>query len=266
MEVMSLMRFHPIVSIFLGVIACYILRLIGINGFGVTRWVGAVLVLPEYSWFGTYLIIVSFILGGFIATYFAKERNMRYGLFEGIIIILLLIFLTVPIGFALNKYTFTTAYTTIFATITILLLASLGGMLGQMTDKTYNGFSPILTVIAGFVIALLCSGLLNLMTGFHLSSTPFGLITFLVGVISVVIGSYVTILLAKEKKIQYGIYTGIVYIIISILNTYFYHINIPGSYYIQISVIIGLIVGYLFSAVIGSYLGIIATKLLKQDT
>ena len=89
MEVMSLMRFHPIVSIFLGVIACYILRLIGINGFGVTRWVGAVLVLPEYSWFGTYLIIVSFILGGFIATYFAKERNMKYGLFEGIIIILL---------------------------------------------------------------------------------------------------------------------------------------------------------------------------------
>ncbi len=265
MEVMSLMRFHPIVSIFLGVIICSNLRLIGITVFGVTKWVGAVLVLPEYSWFGTYLIIVSFILGGFIATYFAKERNMKYGLFEGIIIILLLIFLTVPVV-DLNNYTFTTAYMTVFAYIMIILLASLGGMLGQMTDKTYNGFSPILTVIAGFVVAFICCGLLNLILGLQPSSTTFWLIAFLVGVISVVIGSFVTILLAKEKKIQYGIYTGIVYIIISILNTYFYHINIPGSYYIQISVIIGLIVGYLFSAVIGSYLGIIATKLLKQDT
>lgn len=80
-----MLRFHPVISIILGLIVFFILR--GIAVFlGASSWVGAVLVIPGYSWFGTILIVISSIFGGFIATYFAKDKNMKYGILEGIII------------------------------------------------------------------------------------------------------------------------------------------------------------------------------------
>ena len=64
-----IMRFHPVVAIFIGFIVYEILRLIARISFG--------LVFD--------IILVSFIIAfaGFIATYFSKEQKIRYGLIEG---------------------------------------------------------------------------------------------------------------------------------------------------------------------------------------
>jgi hypothetical protein len=107
----------------------------------------------------------------------------------------------------------------------IILLASWGGMLAQMTDEKYNGFSPIFAVIAGFIIALTSCNLLNIVIGSPYSyiSTyhAYGSIIPILIVTFVAIGAFITILLAKEKKIRYGIYTGIIFILSSMLEAYF---------------------------------------------
>lgn len=71
------MRFHPVVSIIFGVIISFMLYLIAISVFGVMGWVGAFQAIQGASWFGTFLLIISYILGGFIATYFAKEKRYK---------------------------------------------------------------------------------------------------------------------------------------------------------------------------------------------
>lgn len=252
------MRFHPVISIFLGIIAIFVLA--GISG---SKFFTSTSVLWDI--FFT-LIVLIFIAGGFIATYFTKDMRIRYGFYVGIILSVLAVTIGV-IGRNLIGYKGTALAVSMF--LGISLITGIGGFIGKMTDKSNrqsfktklfnNGFSPISAIIAGIIIAYVCAGLLDFVTGIKSSFTTYGVIDFVVGAISIAIGAIVTTFLAKEQKIQYGIYSGIIVIIISILT---HGLNIHESYYIRV----GAAAGYLLSAGVGGYLGIIVAKHLKQNT
>lgn len=73
------------------------------------------------------------VLGGFIATYFAKEKKMRYGLYEGICVMILLILIIV---FGYGVYTGSLFWYVVSCTIIIgPFFASIGGFLGKVIAK-----------------------------------------------------------------------------------------------------------------------------------
>jgi len=242
-----------------------------IAGFVVVLLPFGIFILSSDSFTGILFIIVSnffLILGGFIATYFAKERKIRYGIYVGIGLIILYTLSYLFTKSHLNYYLYNDSYW-------VLLFTFFGGFVGKITDKNqlHTGFSPISAIVSGLVIGLLCYDLLWSITGIivnvNYSFNSFGIINVAFGVISVVIGAFVTTFLAKEKKIRYGIYFGIILIIFWVLDTSFEdsinHIIIHENYYIHLGVFIITNVLYFFSAVIGGYLGIMADKKgLKQ--
>jgi len=247
------MRFNPVVSIILGVIVSFVLYLIVISVFGVIGWIGAFQAIQGASWFGTFLLIISYALGGFIATYFAKEKKIEYALYEGIFILLIFGIMTVP-----NSSLDATKLLVLFSYggILLLLLAVTGGMFGQMINEKFNGFSPILAVIAGSIIGYSCVVLLTLFTGHAPDSYSLGAINIAVGVISFVIGGFLSAFLAKEKKIQNGIYTGLIILAIILIIGLIQMLTNHWPVYFHI---IGF-VGYIISAVIGSYMAILVAK------
>lgn len=246
------MRFHPVVSIIFGVIVSFVLYLVALSVFGVIGWVGAFQAIQGASWFGTFLLIVSYTLGGFIATYFAKERKILYALYEGIFILLIFCMLTVPNSSldAIKLLLFS------YGGTLLILLAVTGGVFGQMINEKFNGFSPILAVIAGSIMGYSCVVLLTLLTGHAPDSYSLGLIEIVVGVISFLIGGFLSTFLAKEKKIQNGIYTGLIILtFILIIDIIEMLVNNRPIFIHQIG-----FVGYLISAVIGGYLAILLAK------
>ena len=67
--------------------------------------------------------------------------------------------------------------------------------------------------MVGFIVAYLIVIFLELITGtYQTHITSFGIFDFIIGATSIAIGTFVTIFLGKEKKIQYGIYLGIIII------------------------------------------------------
>ncbi|MCK9150473.1 hypothetical protein [Methanobacterium alcaliphilum] len=250
------MRFHPSVSIFLGIICCFTLYLIAVLGFSANAWVGGTFTVPHNpSWFGTFLLILSFILSGVIATFFAKENKIKYGIFEGLCLILIFSIWSVCIwSLQHNVINFSN---TIFSNVMLFLLVCVGSMFGMMADNEYNGFSPLLAVIAGSVIGYSSIVLLVLLTGYSPDPASYsvGMMSFIVGGLSSAIGGFVTTFFAKEKKIKYGIYTGILIIIIGLVQLL---INMTTIY-----IHIYAFLGYVLSAAIGGYIAIMAAKHLK---
>lgn len=250
------MRFHPVVSIILGAIISFILYLIAISVFGVIGWIGGFQAIQGASWFGTFLLIISYTLGGFIATYFAKEKKIQYALYEGIFILFIFSILTVP-----NSHLdAATLLLSLFSYgILLLLLAVTGGMFGQMTDEKFNGFNSLLAVIAGSITGYSCVVLLTLFTGHAPDSYSLGAIEIIVGVISFVIGGFLSVFLAKEKKIQIGIYTGLTILAIILIIDLIQMLTNHWLFYIHIIIY----VGYVISAAIGGYMAISLAKHLK---
>jgi len=73
-----------------------------------------------------------------------------------------------------------------------------------------------------------------------------------------VIGGFLSTYLAKEKKLRYGIYTGIIIIILGLLGQQ------PSLIY-KLPVIHGVAIAiYVISAVIGSYMAILVAKHQKN--
>ena len=143
-----------------------------------------------------------------------------------------------------------------------------------MTEKTNrqlfkckhlnNGFSPILAVVVGLVVAYLIAILLELIIGtYQTHITSFGIVDFIIGATTVLIGAFVTTFLNKEKKIQYGIYLGIFMITLSLLNKLYLSSIHYTHFHENYLIFIGVIVGYLFFAIFGSYLGMIVDKSIK---
>jgi uncharacterized membrane protein YjgN (DUF898 family) len=71
------MRFHPIVSIFSGLIVVVLLVIISVRVFNATPVLGMA------------VILLSIIIGGFLATYFSKYRKIRYSFYMGLILAVL---------------------------------------------------------------------------------------------------------------------------------------------------------------------------------
>ena len=251
------MKFHPVISIILGII-------VTITLFGI--------LLPAFK-AGTLDSVVVFLIicvfSGFVATYFAKEKKMRYGIYEGIIITIFLICSVL----ATQRPSII-----LIGLIFMWIFPAIGGFLGKMTDENNrkkiktkylnNGLSSITAIITGIIITYVCSALLQLITGTYIdinnvSTAHFGLANFIVGATAIAIGAFITIYLAKEKKIKYGIYEGIIFIILSKLTKSLlemaYGVNKPEDYYI----LLGTVIGYLLASIIGSYLGTMLDKHLK---
>ena len=85
-----MVRFHPVISIILGFIVYEVIYLTSIQGFGL------------YSGIGTVQFYVALMLGGFIATYFSKEKKVQYGIYEGILIMIAIVAATLGFGETLN--------------------------------------------------------------------------------------------------------------------------------------------------------------------
>ena len=140
-------------------------------------------------------------------------------------------------------------------------------LLGKWQPKIinkFNGYTPILAILIGVIITFVCVGFLELIVGTYINDSAnfFGFINNIVGAVAFLIGGFTTLFLAKEKNIEYGIYTGIISITVSILCHLYgdilwsTSITIPGTYYI----FLGMIAGYILAATAGSYLGTILNK------
>ena len=71
------------------------------------------------------VFLTALVISGFIATYFTKEKNLQYGFYEGILIILVGLFdqiFTSGLSFIHQQ-----GFFLVFLNITVLLLAVLGG-------------------------------------------------------------------------------------------------------------------------------------------
>ena len=266
------MRYNPILSIILGafVIIVSLLTLIGIVGSPNlnNKIIGGIFFI-----FATSMLL----LGGFIATYFAREYEnkiwygykIRYAIYLGII----LAFLETIGEISRNLSGYQGIGIAILFFVLFPLITGVGGFIAKMTNKNNrqsfkskhltNGFSPIIAIAVGFIIATICANLLDLISGINSAATTFGVIDFVIGSISLLIGGFVTLFLVKEKKIQYGFYVAIIAIIISILKLYIdilQGIAIHRSYV----VIFGAFIGYLLFVGIGSYIGIMVAKHLNN--
>lgn len=233
------MKFHPVLSIFLGVIASLALYLI-------------ILPLIAYDLVDAFIVIFSYMIGGFIAVFYAREKKIQYALYEGILtmlIIVLLILISSSHASIIFNYS-----------VLIILLAIFGGMIGLMIDKNYNGFSSLLAIIGGSVIGYSCMILLNLKIGYNLDPNySLQVIAFVIGIVSFVIGGFLSSFLAKEKKLQYGIYTGIIITILGLSGLQ------PSLIYKLPIIHGGAIAIYIIFTVIGSYLAMMAAKYQKQN-
>lgn len=246
------MKVHPVISIILGIIAGIILLIISIKLFSGNTLVSA----------ATNFAIS--IIGGFIATYFAKEKKIRYGIYEGIILSIMFI--------SLVSLIHTTYIYFLIALVGIifemLLPATIGGFIGKMTEgnnrKSFKmkylnrNLHPIIAIIAGILVTIV---LMSLFGSFHLKISM-GITYFLMATIFFAAGGFVTAFLAREKKMLYGIYEGIVAVIYTILARYIgiiMGLNTTVDYYL----IIGAVIGYFLAAAIGSYLGKAAGEYLK---
>nr|WP_319374801.1 hypothetical protein [uncultured Methanobacterium sp.] len=230
------MKFHPVVSICSGVIISFTLFFIS-------------LLLSDYGRLDLALLIFSYIFGGFIAVYFAKKKKIQYALYEGIVIMLIVIILELHVS--------ADAFTSFIYGVLIIILAIIGGMIGLMADKNYNGFNPFLALFAGSFIGASCIWIASTL-GFNPDARYIGVINIIVGIISFMIGGFSSTFLDKEKKIQYGIYTGIIILIIIIMQQLLSHNPI-------IIQPLGFII-YIVSAVIGSYLAVVVAKHQKQTS
>lgn len=194
-----LLKFHPVVSVILGYIVFFIfLTFSGLAhlNFG----------------FNDILAIISYFFAGFIAVYLAKEKKIRYGLYMGIFLISFALILVVI-------YREFIIYDLIFL---VIVFTCLGGFLGKMTDLNNRKSFETEYVVRGInpLIAIIIAGIIA--EGIYIAvSSPiidrnysFGAFNFLAGAGFFLIGGFITTLLAREEKLRYGIYFGIILAVI----------------------------------------------------
>ena len=208
------MRYNPILSIILGAVVIIVLSFIAAVGL-VEPHGNNNIIMDIYVIIATLILI----LGGFIATYLARDMKVRYSIYLGLILATLV---TIgEIGRNLAGYKGIGFVILIFVLFT--LFTGIGGFIAKMIEKSNrqlfkekhlnNGLSPVFSIVVGLVVAYIIAILLELITDtYQTHITSFGIVDFIIGVISIVIGAFVTTFLSKEKKILYGIYLGIIMI------------------------------------------------------
>ncbi len=200
--------------------------------------------------------LLVYFFGGVLAVGLLKEYKIRYGLYYSLLTaIIYSFFFKLPLNALL-----------------IIILGTLGGFIMVMTNEKarlsffnrieYN-FSPLIAVILGVVISFLCYiflETLSVLYGYSLTTANvFGILLY--GAISLIIGSFASTFISKDKKIQYGIYSGIIFIIYRLHGNITHMAIVQGNYYI----IIISTIGYLLLAIIGSYIAAKTYKILKSE-
>ena len=226
------MRFHSVISIILGTIVSFLLYLIAVSFFGLNYW-------------NAFIISFSFIFGGFIAVFFAWENTIQYALYEGIFITCIMVLLM----FIYSSYLSIIFNYGIF----IFSLAMIGGLIALLMRRNYNGLKSYYALFLGSIIGYSCMLILSLID-FNLGHNYLSVIFFVIGIVSFGIGGSLAVFLAKEKKLQYGIYTGIIITILGLLGLQ------PSLIYKLPIIRILAIAIYIISSVIGSYLTILIIK------
>ena len=110
------MRFHPVISIILGLIGYWLS--------------GAIIILTGLQGISGLFYGLSYLFGGFLAVYLAREKKLRYGIYEGICICLYIIIGTILFGGWSNiNYE-------IVGRVFIIIFAGVGGILAIKLDNT----------------------------------------------------------------------------------------------------------------------------------
>jgi hypothetical protein len=254
------MKYHPVISIFLGIIAIFsMLFILGLVS-------GPIFV--GISSTAGFILFFIFTIGGFTTTYFSNDAKIRYGAYTGLILSVF----TIIIG--RNDLGSNAIFAAAADIILISLTTGFGGFLAKLSEEDYrksfktkqfNKYNHIFAIVVGFVVATICGGFLELIFGINSASFNYGATDFIIGIISIFIGGFTTTFLVKEKKVRYGFFVGIIVILVGILKLYVQIIQgyiIPESYYY---IRIGSYIGYLLFAGIGGYIGIILSKHLKTE-
>lgn len=132
------MKFHPIISIILGLFVALVLVMIP-------------LVFDAPSLVGNAMFIFAFILGGFIATYFSKDKNIMYSIYMGLIAAVLFSIIESPDG--LNKLP-----AILLGFIQFPGMSLIGGLPGKIdyeSVKQTKQFGPIIAIIAMIAIFII---------------------------------------------------------------------------------------------------------------
>jgi len=74
--------------------------------------------------------LIGFPLGGFVTTYFAKDRKIRYGIYEGLLLAVVTSIGNPLLGYHDLNIVFIVAIFTIYP-----LLTGTGGFIGKITDR-----------------------------------------------------------------------------------------------------------------------------------
>ena len=239
------MKFHPVVSIILGIIVSFMIFVKISLSFSTS-----ILILVA-------ILFATLILGGFIATYLTKDRKMKYGVYEGITLaVFIIILLEIAHSTELN------IISVVSALVLCPVISGIGGFIGEIADENnrqsfkkhlHDEFNPILAIISGIIITFLCIALLSKIG--DLIDPTSGNVTMATVGIAFLIGGFLTTFFAK--KVKYGIYEGISCIILLIIAISYMEmimgINLyENNYYI----FIGMLVGFFLFVIAGSYLGI----------
>jgi hypothetical protein len=126
-----MLKLNPIITIIVGVIFTIAMVYTGFlildvsNGFGIMGWL---------------LLAFSLIIGGFIATYFTKGRRIRYSIYEGLIVSIIL---SIYLGMQMlnDKGLNYMGYISFLGGLTILI--TLGAGIGGISGSKKFVFIPL---------------------------------------------------------------------------------------------------------------------------
>lgn len=111
------MRFHPVIAIILGIISYYIFG--AIEAFTVGNL--------SIS-FGILLV-----LSGFVSTFLAKDIKVRYGIYTGLCLVILINLTTIIYGMPVNIFK-----NIVIAAVLSIIFGGIGGILAVFIDKNLN--------------------------------------------------------------------------------------------------------------------------------
>ena len=123
------MKFHPAISIALGIITTFVFStIVGLFSYHISNLGN----MPSWS---ILFIIFGFLLGGFIATNFAKVKKIRYGFCEGIILGIITS-ITSYVGTLYVPGAQFDIFQGIFMVIMFALISSIGGYIAKSWGRT----------------------------------------------------------------------------------------------------------------------------------
>ena len=232
------MRFHLVVSVILGFIVSIVL--------GKTS-----LFLGNFSHSFYLLGYVGFFFGGFVATYIAREANLKQGIYVGIILVLYYILV--------NIFSASVLYSVLINTIfLILVLTCFGGYFGKRgVDGSLRSFHPLAALIIGFIVTFVLLIFIVAIMDFLLPDSTFSLIITVILMGMLLIGGFTTTYISREKKLQYGIYLGV----LTILFVLIWNFLVLGQL-TQFNPLVKILAtaGYLLTPTIGGHIGIKISK------